>query len=95
MYSRHAGMSRAGSPHDAASICLVYYIMLLVVSDVTSYSRRPYLSILLSIIYFDSSVDLHSFSAGSWIGFSEGFSIEDVTPRRFTPRLTPRTDSTD
>ena len=23
MYSRHAGMSRAGSPHDAASICLV------------------------------------------------------------------------
>ena len=23
MYSRHAGMSHAGSPHDAASICLV------------------------------------------------------------------------
>ena len=26
MYSRHAGMSHAGSPHDAASICLVVYI---------------------------------------------------------------------
>ena len=23
MYNGHAGMSRAGSPHDAASICLV------------------------------------------------------------------------
>ena len=42
MYSSHAGMSRAGSPHDAASICLVihlHYVYMYVRMYICTYVR--------------------------------------------------------